>query len=103
MKKYERLAKITNMRKVYDLDDYIALGEEGWKLPSNATLKQYRKDELVDIIRMLEHNWAGSIKQNILQQKRLKNFYNYYQQIGQGELFSKLMNEEILGDKENEI
>lgn len=74
MKKYERLAKITSMRNVYDLDDYIALGEEDWKLPSNATLMQYKKDELIGIIRMLEHNWAGSIKQNILQQKKTRKF-----------------------------
>lgn len=87
------------MRYVYDLDDYFVLQKEGWKLPNSNTLRRYKKEELVGIIRMLEHNWSGAIKQNMLQNARLENFYNYYKNIGQEELFSNLMNEEVGSDK----
>ena len=50
-----------------DLDDYFVLQKEGWKLPNSNTLRRYKKEELVGIIRMLEHNWSGAIKQNMLQ------------------------------------
>ena len=84
------------MRNVYDLDEYYILEQNGWKLPKNSTLKSYKKDELVGIIRMLEHNWSGEIKANMLQNKRLENFYNYYKSIGNEELFTKLTSEEYL-------
>ena len=84
------------MRNVYDLDDYYILEQNGWKLPKNITLKSYKKDELIGIIRMLEHNWSGEIKANMLQNKRLGNFYNYYKSIGNEELFTKLTSEEYL-------
>lgn len=82
------------MRKVYDLDDYYILEKNGWKLASDNTIRHYKKEELIGIIRMLEHNWAGEIKANMLQNKRLENFYNYYKQIGKEELFSKIINKE---------
>ena len=85
------------MRNVYDLDDYYILEQNGWKLPKNITLKSYKKDELIGIIRMLEHNWSGEIKANMLQNKRLENFYNYYKSIGNEELFTNLTSEEYLG------
>ena len=84
------------MRNVYDLDDYYILEQNGWKLPKNITLKSYKKDELIGIIRMLEHNWSGEIKANKLQDKRLENFYNYYKSIGNEEIFTKLTSEEYL-------
>jgi len=82
------------MRNVYDLDDYYVLEQNGWKLPSNNTLKGYKKQQLIEIVRMLEHNWAGEIKANMLQNKRLENFYNYYKEKGQEELFSKIIDKE---------
>ena len=43
---------------------------------------------------MLEHNFAGELKANMLQNKRLENFYNYYKEKGNEELFTKLTSEE---------
>lgn len=79
------------MRNVYDLDDYYVLEQNGWKLASNDTIRHYKKEELIGIIRMLEHNWAGELKANMLQNKRLENFYNYYKKIGKSELFSQIV------------
>ena len=84
------------MRNVYDLSDYYVLEQNGWHLPSEHTLSGYKKTELIGIIRMLEHNWAGEIKANMLQNKRLENFYNYYKEKGNEELFTKLTSEEYL-------
>ena len=90
----KHLKTMVRMRNIYDLDDYYVLEQNGWKLPSNNTLKQYKKTDLLEIIRMLEHNWAGSIKATELQSRRLENFYNYYKNIGEEELFTKLTSEE---------
>lgn len=79
------------MRNVYDLDDYYILEQNGWKLASNSTMTHYKKEELIGIIRMLEHNWAGELKANMLQTKRLGNFYNYYKNIGKSELFTQII------------
>lgn len=95
------LKTMVRMRNIYDLADYYVLEQEGWKLPQNQTLMQYKKKDLVEIIRMLEHNWAGSIKATELQSRRLENFYNYYKEIGNEELFTKLTSDDYLGsDKE---
>lgn len=93
----KHLKTMVRMRNIYDLDDYYVLENEGWKLPQDQTLisGHYKKKDLVEIIRMLEHNWSGAIKQNMLQNARLENFYNYYKKIGQEEFFSNLMNEEV--------
>lgn len=89
------------MRRIYDLDDYYVLEQKGWKLPTNATLSGYKKTELLDIIRCLEHNWAGSIKATELQSRRLENFYKYYKEICNEDLFTKLTSDDYLGsDKE---
>lgn len=90
----KHLKTMVRMRNIYDLDDYYVLEQNGWKLPSNNTLSQYKKADLLGIIRMLEHNWAGSIKATELQSRRLENFYNYYKNIGEEELFTKLTSEE---------
>ena len=90
----KHLKTMVRMRNIYDLDDYYVLEQNGWKLPSNNTLKQYKKIDLLEIIRMLEHNWAGELKANMLQNKRLENFYNYYKEKGNEELFTKLTSEE---------
>lgn len=56
---------------IYDIRDEDALISQGWKSYKNSTLKSMTKDDLIDVIRMLEHNWAGEIKANKLQTKRL--------------------------------
>ena len=95
------LKTMVRMRNIYDLEDYYVLEQDGWKLPSDHTLVQYKKNDLISIIRMLEHNWAGSIKATELQSRRLENFYNYYKEIGNEELFTKLTSDDYLGsDKE---
>ena len=93
----KHLKTMVRMRNIYDLDDYYVLENEGWELPSNHTLAQYKKVDLVEIIRMLEHNWAESIKATTLQSRRLENFYNYYKEIGNEELFTKLTSDDYLG------
>lgn len=90
----KHLKTMVRMRNIYDLDDYYVLEQNGWKLPSNNTLKKYKKIDLLEIIRMLEHNWAGELKANMLQNKRLENFYDYYKEKGNEELFTKLTSEE---------
>lgn len=98
----KHLKTMVRMRNIYDLDDYYVLEQNGWKLPSNNTLRKTKKIDLVEIIRMLEHNWAGSIKATELQSRRLENFYNYYKEIGKEEIFTKLTSDDYLGDSSNE-
>jgi len=86
-------------RKVFDLDDQFVLDQECWKVLSNNTLKHYKKEELIGIIRCLEHNWAGEIKTNMLLRKRLENFYNYYKEKGQDKLFNQIC-DDLGSDKE---
>ncbi len=95
----KHLKTMVRMRNIYDLDDYYVLENEGWKLPSNNTLSQYKKVDLIEIIRMLEHNWAGSIKATTLQSRRLENFYKYYKEISNEELFTKLTSDDYLGSE----
>lgn len=98
----KHLKTIVRMRNIYDLDDYYVLEQNGWKLLSNNTLASNKKTELIGIIRMLEHNWAGSIKATELQSRRLENFYKYYKEIGNEELFTKLTSDDYLGGSSNE-
>lgn len=98
----KQLKTMVRMRNIYDLEDYYVLEQEGWKLPLNNTLKKYKKEDLVSIIRMLEHNWAGSIKATTLQSRRLENFYKYYKEIGKEELFTKLTSDDYVGDDKDE-
>ncbi len=62
---------------VYDLSDAVALNSLGWKPKATATLKNCKKSDLIDIIRCLEHNWAGEIKANKLYQQRLQHVVSY--------------------------
>lgn len=98
----KHLKTMARMKNIYDLDDYYVLEQEGWHLPSNSTLASNKKSELIGIIRMLEHNWAGSIKATELQSRRLENFYKYYKEIGNEELFTKLTSDDYLGDSSND-
>ena len=94
----KHLKTMVRMSKIYDLADYSVLKEEGWITLSNSTLNNYKKADLIGIIRMLEHNWAGSIKTTTLQSRRLENFYNYYKEIGNEKLFTKLTSDDYLGN-----
>lgn len=98
----KHLKTMVRMRNIYDLDDYYVLEQNGWKLPSNNTLSKYKKIDLLEIIRMLEHNWAGNIKATMLQNKRLENFYNYYKEKGNEKLFTKLTSEEYILESKGE-
>ena len=39
----KQLKTMVRMRNIYDLDDYYVLEQNGWKLPSNNTLRKYKK------------------------------------------------------------
>lgn len=75
---------------VFDLSDYEILSRNGWKDRTNNTYKSMKKEELIDYIRCLEHNWAGSLKENELLSHILKNFANYFNSIGQPDMFRKI-------------
>ena len=57
---------------IYDTKDEDALAYQGWKSYKDSTLRSMSKKDLIEIIRMLEHNWAGEIKACWLQSNRLK-------------------------------
>lgn len=75
---------------VFDINDYDILVKNGWKHRELSTYKSMKKDNLVDFIRCLEHNWAGSLKANELLSARLKKFCDYFEAIGQPEMFRKI-------------
>lgn len=56
---------------IYDTKDEDALATQGYKPYKDSTLKSMSKDDLIDQIRCLEHNWAGEIKACWLQSNRL--------------------------------
>lgn len=58
------------------------LGSRGQRVYSDSYLKSFTKDQLIDEIRCLEHNYAGEIWGSILLQKRLENTCNYLKQQG---------------------
>lgn len=59
---------------VYDLSDYYILAKNGWRKKENSIYKSKKKEDLIDYINMLEHNWAGALKSNELLIEKLKNF-----------------------------
>lgn len=75
---------------VYDLSDYYILTKNGWKERKDSTYKSMKKEDLIDNIRCLEHNWAGSLKASELLSQRLKKFDDYFNAIGQPDLFRKI-------------
>ena len=83
------------IERIYDEDLHELVQQCKEMFLENQTLMQYKKKDLVEIIRMLEHNWAGSIKATELQSRRLENFYNYYKEIGNEELFTKLTSDDV--------
>ena len=47
------------MKTIYDAENKDALATQGYKPYKDNTLKSMSKDDLIDQIRILEHNWAG--------------------------------------------
>lgn len=54
----------------------------GWKSKSYNSLMSYKKVDLVEKIRCLEHNWSGEIWKCNLLQKRLENACDYLKEQG---------------------
>lgn len=75
---------------VYDLDDYKVLKDNGWKSRTRCAYQQIKKDDLIDTIYCLEHNWAGEMKANKLLSERLKKISDYFNAIGQPDMFRKI-------------
>lgn len=61
----------------YDLSNEVVLNEYGWKCRTDSTYHGFTKPQLIDVIRCLEHNWAGEIKANKVLQKRLEKVTDY--------------------------
>ena len=80
---------------IFDMEDEEILTQSGWHPKKDITYKNCKKDELIDIIRCLEHNWAGAEKSLKLQNKRLENFCNYFKYIGKSELFMEICDKGI--------
>ena len=78
------------MKTIYDAGNEDALATQGYKPYKDATLKSMSKDDLIDQIRCLEHNWAGEIKANKLLSYRLKCFLDVLDKNGHPEKFSQI-------------
>ena len=63
---------------VYDINNEDALKSQGYKVYKDSTLKSMSKNDLIEQIRILEHNWAGEIKANWLQSYRLQWLFNAF-------------------------
>lgn len=63
---------------IYDLDKKEVLKQAGWRIYSDSTLKSMTKDELIDQIKCLQHNWAGAIEASELQSYRLQWLLNAF-------------------------
>lgn len=75
---------------VFDLSDYYILKKNGWKERKDNTYKSMKKEDLIEYIRCLEHNWAGALKGSELLSERLKKFSDYFDAIGQPDMFRKI-------------
>lgn len=62
---------------LYNLANEPVLSEQGWRILTDSTLKCYKKEELIGIIRCLENNWASQIIQTEVIQKRLEQATEY--------------------------
>lgn len=72
---------------IYDIPDEVVLKQLGWEPKADSTLMSYKKEDLIEEIRCLEHNWAGEIKAVLVYQQRLENALAYFQDIGKKEEF----------------
>lgn len=75
---------------IYDAKNEDALKTQGWKSYKDSTLKSMNKDDLINQIRCLEHNWAGEIKANKLLSYRLKCFLDVLEKNGHPEKFNQI-------------
>ena len=66
----------------YDIGDYTVLRRNGWKERQTSTYLGYKKNHLIDVIRCLEHNWAGALKGNEVLTQRLEKCYEYFKSQG---------------------
>lgn len=69
-------------KRLIDLNDIELLQRQGWKMYQDSTLKGWKKTDLVDFIRCLEHNWAVSEWGNELLRRRLEKVLNYLHEQG---------------------
>ena len=53
-----------------------------YKVKSDETLKRYTKDELIDIIRVLEFNWLEANRINNIQTKRMNAMRDKLKELG---------------------
>ena len=75
---------------IYDGKNEDALKTQGWRSYKDSTLKSMSKDDLIDQIRCLEHNWAEEIKANKLLSYRLKCFLDVLEKNGHPEKFNQI-------------
>lgn len=65
-----------------EIDINKHLKARGQRIYSDGTLKSFTKEQLIDEIRCLEHNYAGEIWGSNLLSKRLENVCTYLQRKG---------------------
>ena len=75
---------------IYDAKNEDVLKTQGWKSYKDSTLKSMNKNDLIDQIRYLEHNWAEEIKANKLLSYRLKCFLDVLEKNGHPEKFNQI-------------
>ena len=63
-----------------DINKYLA--KRGQKVYSDSYLKSFTKEQLIDEIRCLEHNFANEVWGSELLTKRLENVCEYLKQQG---------------------
>lgn len=63
-----------------DINKYLA--KRGQKVYSDSYLKSFTKEQLIDEIRCLEHNFAGEVWGSELLTKRLEKVCDYLKQQG---------------------
>ena len=80
------------------INDYPSLAKRGWKVYADSYYNNQKKDELIEQIRCLEHNWAGEIWGSELLTKRLEKVCEFLKQQG---LSLKEINKIISIDGEN--
>lgn len=64
------------------INDYPSLAKRGWKVMSDGYYKRWKKDEIIEQLRCLEHNWAGEIWGNELLRERLQNACRHLKEQG---------------------
>ncbi|MBO7615089.1 MAG: hypothetical protein J6T15_05275 [Bacilli bacterium] len=83
----------------YQMDQKSVLERHGWKTLSDNYLKSFKKDQLVEVIRCLEHNWYGSLWESSLLQHRLEKVCGF---LGEKNYSTKEINRIISVEGENQ-